>query len=118
MLECIGVAQELGLGVVKAQELFGMDVADDCPAESNIGRDDVLHSLVGSAVLLATISRLIMSSFVPCKNRENRIFFARKIGKRSKSRGGVILRFTGRRESDSFWECCRSRILTISRTLT
>jgi hypothetical protein len=31
VLECIGVAQELGLGVVKAQELFGMDVAHDCP---------------------------------------------------------------------------------------
>src|SRR3954469_20522951 len=38
------------------------------------------------------------------------------ISKRSKSRGGVILRFTGSRESDSFWECYRSRILTVFHT--
>ena len=36
--------------------------------------------------------------------------------KRGKIRGGVILRFTGLRESDSFLECRRSRILNVSRT--
>ena len=39
-----------------------------------------------------------------------------EIGKRGKIRGGVILRFTGLRESDSFLECRRSRILNVSRT--
>jgi uncharacterized protein len=38
-------------------------------------------------------------------------------GNRGKSRGGTIIRFTGGRESDSFWEC-RLPILTAFRTPT
>jgi hypothetical protein len=38
--------------------------------------------------------------------------------KRSKSSGGMIMRFPDRRESDSFWECRRLPILTASRTPT
>jgi len=37
-------------------------------------------------------------------------------GKRGKTRGGMILRFSGGRESDSFWECRRPEILTVCRT--
>ena len=36
--------------------------------------------------------------------------------KRGKTRGGMILRFSGGRESDSFWECRRPEILTVCRT--
>jgi mRNA interferase HigB len=36
--------------------------------------------------------------------------------KRGKSGGGMILRFTGGHESDSFWECCRLQTLTAFRT--
>ena len=38
------------------------------------------------------------------------------IGKRGKTRGGMILRFPGGRESDSFWECRGPGILTVCRT--
>jgi hypothetical protein len=37
-------------------------------------------------------------------------------GNRGKSRGGMILRFTGGRESDSFWACRRLPMLTAFRT--
>ena len=30
-----------------------------------------------------------------------------RFGKRGKTGGGMIFRFSGRHESDSFWECCR-----------
>ena len=36
--------------------------------------------------------------------------------KRSKTSGGMILRFSGGRESDSFWEWRRPGILTVCRT--
>jgi hypothetical protein len=36
--------------------------------------------------------------------------------KRGKTRGGMILRFPGGRESDSFWECRGPGILTVCRT--
>jgi hypothetical protein len=39
-----------------------------------------------------------------------------KTGKRGKTRGGMILRFPGGRESDSFWECRGPGILTVCRT--
>jgi hypothetical protein len=42
------------------------------------------------------------------------LFMAR--GKRGKTRGGMILRFSGRRESDSFWECRLLLILMGFRT--
>jgi hypothetical protein len=38
------------------------------------------------------------------------------ISKRGKTRGGMILRFPGGRESDSFWECRGPGILTVCRT--
>jgi hypothetical protein len=38
------------------------------------------------------------------------------IGTRGKTRGGMILRFPGGRESDSFWECRGPEILTVCRT--
>ena len=37
-------------------------------------------------------------------------------GKRGKSRGGMIIGFTGGRESDSLWSCRRPTILTACRT--
>ena len=37
-------------------------------------------------------------------------------GKRGKTSGGMILRFSGGRESDSFWEWRRPGILTVCRT--
>jgi hypothetical protein len=42
-------------------------------------RQAAMMSIVSMA-LRSLHQRLIMSSFVPCKNRENRIFFARNIG--------------------------------------
>ena len=36
--------------------------------------------------------------------------------KRGKTSGGMILRFSGGRESDSFWEWRRPGILTVCRT--
>ena len=39
-----------------------------------------------------------------------------KSRKRGKTRGGMILRFPGGRESDSFWECRGPGILTVCRT--
>ena len=36
--------------------------------------------------------------------------------KRGKTRGGMILRFAGGRELDSFWECRSAGILTVCRT--
>jgi hypothetical protein len=39
-----------------------------------------------------------------------------RFGKRGKTRGGMILRFPGGRESDSFWECRGPGILTVCRT--
>jgi hypothetical protein len=38
------------------------------------------------------------------------------VRKRGKTRGGMILRFPGGRESDSFWECRGPGILTVCRT--
>ena len=64
------------------------------------------------------VAGVVASTARPEGNATGFTNFLASFGKRSKSRGGVILRSTGRRESDSFWECCRSRILTISRTLT
>jgi hypothetical protein len=42
--------------------------------------------------------------------------FTCSFGKRGKTRGGMILRFPGGRESDSFWECRGPGILTVCRT--
>jgi hypothetical protein len=38
------------------------------------------------------------------------------LSKRGKTRGGMIIRFTRGRESDSFWACRRLRILIVCRT--
>jgi len=43
-------------------------------------------------------------------------WLGRKRSKRGKTRGGMIIRFTGGRESDSLWACRRPRILTVYRT--
>src|ERR1019366_6313103 len=37
-------------------------------------------------------------------------------GKRGKTRGGIVIRFTGGRESDSFWACRRPMTWTACRT--
>jgi hypothetical protein len=42
--------------------------------------------------------------------------FVSEMCKRGKTRGGMILRFPGGRESDSFWECRGPGILTVCRT--
>jgi len=42
--------------------------------------------------------------------------FGSSNGKRGKTSGGMILRFSGGRESDSFWEWRRPGILTVCRT--
>jgi hypothetical protein len=55
----IVLAEPIGINVTRASSVaaFRMDVADDYPGrESNIDRDDVLHSLVGSDFLFAAIS--------------------------------------------------------------
>ena len=39
----------------------------------------------------------------------------RPLRNRGKSRGGTIIRFTRRHESDSFWEWCRLQTLMIFR---
>jgi putative tryptophan/tyrosine transport system substrate-binding protein len=72
-------------------------------------------------IIFATVSDPVGSGFVASLARPggNATGFATvegSLGKRGKTRGGMILRFPGGRESDSFWECRGPGILTVCRT--
>ena len=62
-----------------------------------------------SALTLEQLDAALISAFLEYLEDK------RKNGNSGKSRGGMIIRFTGGRESDSFWECCRPGISIVCR---